>query len=237
MDVWDYSFLHFLAVMRLVIRRYHPSDRDSVCELFSVGIKEHIGPCFYNAMSSPLYLTVTTSLCIAGYFLGSLLGAVLLPVLFISIVYYSCHEQYAGYVRNKLQTDMQDITGSFMSRPGDCFWVAEPEKGGRTQILGTVAVMARENGAERFGELFRMIISPSCRRMGLGLRLTQTVIDFCKENGFSKVVLETSSTQTAAVALYKKVGFKIVLVHKRSEGPNWIMWLSKITIIQMEKQI
>lgn len=155
----------------------------------------------------------------------------------MSIVYYCCHEVYAGYVRNKLQTEMRDITSSYMSRPGDCFWVVEAEEGGRAQILGTVAVVVREKGAERFGELFRMIISPTCRRMGLGLRLTQTVIDFCKENGFSKVVLETSSTQAAAVALYKKLGFKIVLVHTQTESSYWITHFSQITVIQMEKPI
>uniref|UniRef100_A0A8C6UP42 Si:ch211-81n22.1 n=1 Tax=Neogobius melanostomus TaxID=47308 RepID=A0A8C6UP42_9GOBI len=209
----------------LVIRRYHPSDKDTVCELFSVGITEHIGPCFYNAMTTPLYITITTSLCIAGYFLGSWLGALLLPVLWMCVVYYCCREVYAGYVRNRLHTEMQDIPGNYMSRQGDCFWVAEAEEGGRAQIVGTMAVVARENGAERFGELFRMIISPT-------LCLT-----FVKESGFSKVVLETSSTQAAAVALYKKIGFKIVRLHKQSEAPKWVILLSQISIIEMEKHI
>lgn len=229
--------IQFLVIMKLVIRRYQPSDRDAVCEIFSVGIKEHIGPCFYNAMTSPLYLFITASLCSAGYFLGSWLGAVLLSGLWMSVVYYCCHEVYAGYVRRRLQTEMRDISGSYMSRPGDCFWVAEAEEGGRAQVLGTVAVVAQENGAERFGDLSRMIVSPTCRRMGLGLRLTQTVIDFCKDKGFSKVVLETSSTQAAAVAMYKKVGFKIVLVHRRTEASNWMTWLSQIRVIHMEKHI
>lgn len=115
--------------------------------------------------------------------------------------------------------------------------MAEAEEGGRAQVLGTVAVVAREHGSERFGEMFRMIISPTCRRMGLGLRLTQTVIDFCKDNGFSKVVLETSSTQTAAVALYKKIGFKIMHAQRQSESPQWVTYLSRIKVIEMEKHI
>lgn len=223
--------------MQLVIRRYRPADRDTVCHLFSVGIKEHIGPCFYNAMSSHLYLIITTTLCAAGYLIGSVFGAVVLPGLWMSIVYYCCHEIYTGYVRNRLKTDMLDIPGNYMSRPGDCFWVAEVEVDGRAQILGMVAVVAKQNNEERFGELFRMIISPTCRRMGLGLRLTQTVIDFCEEQGFSKVVLETSSTQRAAVALYKKLGFRLVLTHKTTESPQWITLLTRVTILKMEKNI
>uniref|UniRef100_A0AAX7VDT3 N-acetyltransferase domain-containing protein n=1 Tax=Astatotilapia calliptera TaxID=8154 RepID=A0AAX7VDT3_ASTCA len=114
---------------------------------------------------------------------------------------------YAYYVRYKLRTDMQDIPGNFLSRPDDCFWVAEAEVGARAQVVGMVAVVAKHSGTEKYGEMFRMIIFPQYRRMGLGFRLTQTAVDFCKERGFSKVVLETSSTQMAAVALYSKVGF------------------------------
>ncbi|XP_033822222.1 probable N-acetyltransferase CML5 [Periophthalmus magnuspinnatus] len=223
--------------MKLVIREFRPSDEASVCDLFSLGIKEHIGPCFYNAMSSRLHLTITSTLFAAGYCLGSWLGAVLLPGLWVSVVFYCCHEIYAGYVRNRLQTDMRDIPGSFMSRPGDCFWVAEAEVEGRAQILGTVAVVEKEDGGQRFGELFRMIIAPSCRRMGLGRRLTQTVVDFCKDRGFSKVVLETSSTQAAAVALYETVGFSLVTTKRRAEAPLFLPLMARVSVLRMEKHV
>uniref|UniRef100_A0A8C7ZAE3 N-acetyltransferase domain-containing protein n=1 Tax=Oryzias sinensis TaxID=183150 RepID=A0A8C7ZAE3_9TELE len=117
------------------------------------------------------------------------------------------------------------IIGNYLSRPGDCFWVAEAEHDGKTQILGMVAVMAKQSG--KVGELFRMIISPKCRRMGLGNKMTQTVIDFCKDQGFSKVVLETTSTQMAAVALYKKLGFKLKLTHTNTHAAPWMFLLTR----------
>ncbi|XP_068451210.1 putative N-acetyltransferase 8B [Clinocottus analis] len=221
--------------MKLVIRRYRPSDKDPVCTLFSAGIREHIRPCFRNAMTSPLYLAITLALCVAGHLLGSVLGAVALPAAWVGLVYYCCHKLFAGYVSEKLQTDMQDIPGNYLSKPDNCFWVAEAEVDGTTQILGTVALVAKQSGKERYGELFRMIISSSCRRMGLGLRMTQTVVDFCKERGFSKVVLETSSTQTAAVSLYKKLGFSHVVSHTKTH--DWILKLSMVSIVIMEKQL
>uniref|UniRef100_A0A669CIV8 N-acetyltransferase domain-containing protein n=1 Tax=Oreochromis niloticus TaxID=8128 RepID=A0A669CIV8_ORENI len=89
--------------------------------------------------------------------------------------------------------------------------------GARAQVVGMVAVVAKHSGTEKYGEMFRMIISPQYRRMGLGFRLTQTAVDFCKEQGFSKVVLETTSTQLAAVALYSKVGFNHVHTMNRYE--------------------
>ncbi|XP_041816990.1 N-acetyltransferase family 8 member 3-like [Chelmon rostratus] len=223
--------------MQLVIRRYRPSDKDAVHTLFSTGIQEHIPTCFHNAITSPLYLAITLALCIAGYLLGSVLGAVVLPGVWVSFVYSCSYLVYYSYVREKLQTDMQDIPGNYLSRPDDCYWVAEAEIDGRAQIMGMVAVIGKQSGEKRYGELFRMIVSPLCRRTGLGVRLTQTVIDFCKERGFSEVVLETSSTQTAAMALYTKLGFRQVSSLVGTRVPFLFIKLAKVSILRMKKEL
>ncbi|CAJ1050292.1 probable N-acetyltransferase camello [Xyrichtys novacula] len=223
--------------MQLVIRPFQPSDEETVRTLFSIGIREHIGPCFRNAMTRPLHLATTVALCVVGYLLSSVLGAVVLTGVWVGFVYSCCHFLYASFVEGKLRTDMQDIPGHYQSRPDDCFWVAEAQVDGRSQILGIVAILAKQSGKERHGELFRMIISPSCRRSGLGTRLTQTAIDFCKERGFSKIVLETSSTQSAAVALYEKMGFALVHTHTKTHAPSWVVPLTGVTIFVMEKRL
>ncbi|KAM9859317.1 N-acetyltransferase 8-like 2 [Aulostomus maculatus] len=223
--------------MELKIRQYRPSDKDAVLTLFSVGIREHIGPCFHNAMITPVYFTITLVLCVFGYLMDSVLVGVLLPVLWVGLIYYCCHEIYAGFVRNRLQTDMQDIPGTYLGTPDDCFWVAEAEMGGTARIVGMVALVAKQSGEGKYGELFRMIVSPLCRRAGLGARMAQTVIDFCEQRGLSKVVLETSTTQTAAVALYKKLGFSLVLLHTDTEAPLWMVKLSKVKVLRMEKRL
>ncbi|KAM8757039.1 putative N-acetyltransferase camello [Acanthopagrus schlegelii] len=223
--------------MQLVIRRYRPSDKDAVLSLFSAGTLEHIQPCFNNAIYSPLYIGITLALCVAGYLLGSVLGAVVLPGAWLGLIYCCCHEIYSRYVRNTLRTDMQDIPGNYLSRPDDCYWVAEAEVEGIAQIVGMVAVVGKQSGDERYGELFRMIIAPTCRRMGLGVRLVQTVIDFCKERGFSAVMLETNCNQQAAVALYKKLGFSLVLKHTKSSSPSWMIMLARATLLRMKKQL
>lgn len=221
--------------MALVIRRYRPSDKDTVLTLFGTCTREHIHPCFVNAMKSFFHFSILLALFVAGCRLGSLSLAVLLPAAWTGLVYYGCYTVYDGYVRLKLSTDMGDIVGNFMSRPDDCFWVAEVE--GTAQVVGMVAVMAKQSGKEKYGELFRMIIAPEFRRMGLGCRLAQTVLAFSEERGFSKVVLETSSTQKPAAALYKKLGFRLVVELTEGELPNWIVWLSRITILRMEKDL
>ncbi|XP_059185894.1 probable N-acetyltransferase camello [Centropristis striata] len=223
--------------MKLVIRQYRPSDKDTVLTLLSDGSLEHIGPCFHNAMTSPLYLAITLALCVAGYMLGSVLGAVVLPGAWVGLIYYCCYETYASSLRQKLRTDMQDIPGNYLSRPDDNFWVAETEVDGRAQVMGMVAVVAKQSGKERYGEMHKLIVSPSFRRVGLGSRLAQTVVDFCKERGFSKVVLDTSSTRTASVALYKKLGFNLVLSYTKKTCPFWIVKLAMVKNLIMEKQL
>uniref|UniRef100_H3C2U0 N-acetyltransferase 8-like 2 n=1 Tax=Tetraodon nigroviridis TaxID=99883 RepID=H3C2U0_TETNG len=196
----------------VVIRKYRPSDKEAVCSLFSTGILEHIYPCFRNAMTSPLYIIITMALSAAGFLLGSVLGALVLPGIWVGLIYYCCHELYSSFVRGQLQSDMQDISRSYLSRPDDCFWVAEAEVGGTSQIVGTAAVLANQSGGVKQGELRRLSISPLFRRKGLGSRLTQTVTEFCEERGFSELVLQTSASRTAAVNLYKNLGFYVVLI-------------------------
>ncbi|XP_070815781.1 N-acetyltransferase family 8 member 3-like [Chaetodon trifascialis] len=222
--------------MQLVIRRYRPSDKDVVLSLFSTSAQEHILACFHNAMTSPLYIAVTLALCIAGYLLCSVLGAVVFPGVWVGLVYYCCYSIYSRYIREKLQTDMQDIPGNYLSRPDDCYWVAEAEVDGKAQIMGMVAVVGKQSGERRYGELFRMIVSPLSRRMGLGARLAHTAIDFCKERGFSEVVLRTTSTQTAAVALYKKLGFRQVS-YTEPTVPAWMAKLAMVKVLIIKKHL
>lgn len=233
----EHGRIQRLVVMQPVIRRYCPQDKDAVCSLFSTGTLEHIRPCFYKAVGSNLHLSITAGLFAAGYLLGSVDGALVLPAVWIALIYYACYTIYASYVHLRLQTDMEDIPGNFLSRPDDCFWVAETKIDGRLQVIGTMAIKTKESSEGRQAELFRMIISSNCRRMGLGARMVKVAIDFCKKRGISELVLETSSTQVAAMNLYRKLGFSIVSVHNRAPGPPWVVKMARIRIIQFKMSL
>lgn len=230
--------MYFPAV-HLVIRRFQPSDGDAVRALFRDGIQEHINPTFTNAMSHSLYAGLTLLLCVGGYLLGGWVVAVCASGAWLGLVYYCCYELYAGYVKARLRTDMRDIQKSYLSDPDNSFFVAEAEVNGRSQCMGMVAVAGKtEAGSgKRYGELFRMIVSSACRRTGLGTRLAEAAIKFCKERGFSKVVLETSSTQRAAVALYERKGFTLTHTHYTTESPQWVTNLTRVSILKMEKPL
>ncbi|XP_043096937.1 N-acetyltransferase 8-like 2 [Puntigrus tetrazona] len=228
--------------MDVVIRRYQPSDRGAVETVFREGIMEHINPAFAYAMTRPLHVAASLFFYIGGYVMSGRSAVLALASggAWIGLVYFCCYEFYSGYVRARLNTDMQDISSYYLSNPDNCFWVAEAEVRGRPRVLGMVAVEGKSepgSGGKKYGELYRMIVSSCCRRSGLGLRLAKTAEDFCRERRFSKVELSTSSTQKAAVALYFRLGFKLVLVHTRSESPKWMIWMTRATILTMVKNI
>ncbi|XP_036425499.1 probable N-acetyltransferase CML1 [Colossoma macropomum] len=225
--------------MHIVIRKFQPSDREAVTAIFRDGLQEHIIPSFTHAISQPLHITVTLCFFTVGYILGG--GSVVLALLaggfWIGLLYYCCYELYAGFVRLKLNTDMRDIAGFYLSSPDNYFWVAEAEINGQPLIMGIVAVEGKElpDSRQKYGELFRMNVLSTSRRTGLGSRLCKTVIDFCKERGFVKIVLETTSTQTAAVAFYSKMGFTLVRTDQQAEAPWWGLRLARNTMLRTEK--
>ena len=57
-------------------------------------------------------------------------------------------------------------------------------------------------------ELKRIYISPAFRGQGLGTKLVSLLIEWAKELGYQRVLLETGEKLTESVALYKKLGFE-----------------------------
>lgn len=226
--------------MHEVIRKFQPSDYEAVKRIFRDGIQEHIIPSFIYAISQPLHITLTLCFSIAGYILSgeSVALALLAGASWIGLLFYCCYEFYAEYVRLKLRTDMWDITSFYIRNPDNCFWVVEAEVNGRPLVVGMVAIEGKilpNSDGKKYGELFRMIVSSKCRQTGVGSRLWKVAEAFCKERGYSKVVLHTSSVQRAAISLYLKMGFTLVETHTQSETPWWIITLIRVLILKMEK--
>jgi GNAT superfamily N-acetyltransferase len=90
-------------------------------------------------------------------------------------------------------------------------WIAERD--GR--IVGCVAIVA---ASPRTAQLRWFLVDPSARGTGLGKRLLEAAVAFCKDCGYSDVVLWTESALTAAAHLYQSAGFR-----KTEEKPGR-MW-------------
>ena len=61
--------------------------------------------------------------------------------------------------------------------------------------------------AGRVGELESIVVAASARRAGIGSALCGVVLDWCRRQGATEVMLEVRSASAAAIALYAGLGF------------------------------
>ncbi|KAM7405236.1 hypothetical protein PAMP_012512 [Pampus punctatissimus] len=228
--------------------------------LFRDGILENVYPAFFKAMSNPDHIGVALSISMAGYVLGgsSYFQALVFGSAWAGLIYYCCHEIYETYMMRRLSTDMADIQANYLENPDNGFWVADDGP----NVVGIVAVMGEKRGDEgercdscnggmmeggsefaqdaedgSYGGLSSMVVVFPWRRKNLGSQLTQKALDFCKERGYARLVLEISSPQTAAISLYTKLGFVQTTSHNNTHANRWFSKLARINVMRMEKFI
>uniref|UniRef100_A0A667WWT1 N-acetyltransferase domain-containing protein n=1 Tax=Myripristis murdjan TaxID=586833 RepID=A0A667WWT1_9TELE len=201
------------------------------------GILEHVYPAFFKALSHPDHIGIALSISMAGYVLGgsSYFQALLFGGAWAGLIYYCCHEIYEGYMLRRLSTDMANIQTSYLDNPDNSFWVAEANINGQSKVVGMMAVMGKRG--ESIEALPHMVVSFQGRRKGLGSQLIQKALDFCKERGYSRLVLDVSSPQMAAISLYQKLGFVQTGCHSKTHTNRWFSKLARISVMRMEKFI
>jgi GNAT superfamily N-acetyltransferase len=124
---------------------------------------------------------------------------------------YGLSAIFEGYVAETL--------GEFgkLNRPGrDRLWLAEID--GR--LVGSVGIIGREDGA---AQLRWLLVAPDARGRGLGQRLLDEALAFCRDGGCTSVYLWTISILTDAARLYLAAGFR----KTEETGPSW--WGREVT--------
>ena len=100
-----------------------------------------------------------------------------------------------------------------LARPGrDRLWVAELD--GR--LVGSIAILGREDGA---AQLRWFLVDPETRGQGLGRRLIDESLAFCRAAGYRSVYLWTVTGLDAAARLYVAAGFR-----KTETKPPALLW-------------
>uniref|UniRef100_A0A672T9X4 N-acetyltransferase domain-containing protein n=1 Tax=Sinocyclocheilus grahami TaxID=75366 RepID=A0A672T9X4_SINGR len=165
------------------------NNKSAIVSLFHFGILEHVYPAFFKAMRS-------------SYFQAVLRGGA-----WACLVYYCCHEIYDAYLRRKLETEVADIQANFSDSQANGFWVVAMELNGKSKVAGLLAAVKSDGwDADAVDtpslEAFQLVVSFNQRRKGLGTQLLVTAVEFCKEQGLSRVIVEISSLQTAAISLF-----------------------------------
>ncbi|XP_052030144.1 probable N-acetyltransferase CML1 isoform X2 [Apodemus sylvaticus] len=189
------------------IRQYQDSDRETVVDLFTKGMEEYIPDTFRHMLLLPrtllLLLGVALALLLTS---GSWLLAIVCVFFLLLLLRLLVRQPWKEYVAKSLQTDMADITKSYVNRHGACFWVAE--SGG--QVVGTVGGLPVSDppmGRKQL-QLFHLSVSSQHRGQGIAKALVRTVLQFARDQGYTDVVLDTSILQQGALALYLAMGFQ-----------------------------
>ncbi|XP_055257203.1 N-acetyltransferase 8 [Moschus berezovskii] len=189
------------------IRKYQENDRKWVIDLFSKGMDEHIPTTFHHILKLPQTLVLLLGGPLALILVsGSWVLAFVASLALLAALRFLAKYPWKQFVVTSLNTDMSDITKSYLSESGSCFWVAE-SKGQVVGIVGARPVKKPTLQKEQL-ELLHLSVAPEHRGQGIAEALVRTVLTFAQDQGYSEVVLTTSVLQHSALALYQRLGFQ-----------------------------
>lgn len=81
-------------------------------------------------------------------------------------------------------------------------------------------------------EMESLAVSPAVRRRGLGRRLCQSLLDWSREHGASRVLLEVRVSNMAARSLYRTLGFQEIgmrrLYYRQPDEDAVVMALERL---------
>jgi ribosomal protein S18 acetylase RimI-like enzyme len=104
---------------------------------------------------------------------------------------------------NDTGADMENVRAGYFSDNGQSgFWVAA--HGG--DVIGMIGV---QKTSDHGAEIRRLRVREDYRRRGVGTRLMQQAMSFCRRHGYLKVILDVRIERGPAIALFQKFGFQL----------------------------
>ena len=121
-------------------------------------------------------------------------------------IYYHQHWEFGLFFEAKVAAELAEILRRYDERR-DGFWSATLE--GRVEGSITIdGLHAEGEGAH----LRWFIVSDALRGRGIGNRLINVALDFCRQRGYQRIHLWTFEGLDAARHLYEKSGFKLAWI-------------------------
>jgi GNAT superfamily N-acetyltransferase len=121
----------------------------------------------------------------------------------LQATYYAAHWELGLYFEAKAATELAAFVSRF-NPATDGVWLARQDGA----IVGSIFI----DGSDAEGEGARLrwfIIAEGYQGRGLGNRLMQEAVSFCKQAGFRRVYLTTFAGLDTARHLYEKFGFRL----------------------------
>lgn len=126
--------------------------------------------------------------------------------------YYNDHWAFGLYFEAKVATELSEFFLRY-NKNSDGIWIAKAN--GRVEGSIIIDGIHSENEG---AHLRWFILSDTLRGRGVGKRLINRAIDFCKSKRHKKIYLWTFEGLNAARRLYEKSGFQLI---KQQRGLQW----------------
>jgi ribosomal protein S18 acetylase RimI-like enzyme len=107
--------------------------------------------------------------------------------------------EHFGFIDETLNPDIDDIQRQYIDQ-GFTFVVVELG----ADLVGTGALIAESDEDSR---MVRVSITSTCRRMGIGRRVVEHLVNVARQRGFARVLVETNNDWWDAIGLYRACGF------------------------------
>jgi putative acetyltransferase len=78
------------------------------------------------------------------------------------------------------------------------------------KIVGGAGIFPSPGLADDTVELVKMYLFPEARGKGIGKHLISRCIEFAREEGYSKIYIETMPELKKAMSVYEKMGFRYI---------------------------
>ncbi|HTW95369.1 MAG TPA: GNAT family N-acetyltransferase [Tepidisphaeraceae bacterium] len=106
---------------------------------------------------------------------------------------------------NDTGLDIDDIESAYMRTRGNHFWVAELIEPAPAPLVGMIGVQHFDGTAQ----IRRLRVTPSYRRRGIGTALVETALQFCRDQEYLKVTLDTFMEREPAIKMFEKFRFHL----------------------------
>ena len=118
---------------------------------------------------------------------------------------YGFNSRFEAYVAGPLSEFV------LKNSPRERLWIAERE----CKLVGCVAIV---EAGDHVAQLRWYLVDPAIRGTGLGSRLLNQALGFCREAGYRSVMLWTVRALVGAARLYQTAGFRKV---EQAPGNDW----------------
>jgi len=139
--------------------------------------------------------------------------------------YYHAHWGFDAFFETKVAKDLAEFISRYDEKR-DGFWLGL----GSGVVEGAIAIDGSKAG-ETGAHLRWFIVSDAFRGTGLGRKLIEEALGFCREKRYTKVYLWTFEGLHAARHLYEAMGFGLVEQHRGKQ------WGTEVTEQRFELQL